>query len=128
MIPSANLVEVTDIADDAQSHVSDVPQNTNLRDKLKSVSCSEVHFEKPTKTEDEFELNINRVDFPPCKYKQRMALSAVSILSNLRKQLEKPRQPVSLLMSNVAQYGEKPSNTCAEDGAEVKKSNKLRKV
>lgn len=105
-----------------------MPNNKNLGGKIKSISCNEGYFEN-AKTHNESILNINRADFPPCKHKQKMALSALSILSNLRKQLEKPRQPVSLLLNHVVQYGEKfnyVQSSGTIDNATAK--NKLRKV
>ncbi len=72
-------------------------------------------------------LNKNRVDFPPCKQRQRMALSAVSVLTNLQKVLESPRVPVSLLLINVAQYAE-PKHSSANEFALKNTKKKLHKV
>ncbi|XP_065214421.1 rapamycin-insensitive companion of mTOR isoform X2 [Planococcus citri] len=110
------------------SYATQTSNSKNLRGKPKSLSCNEEYFEN-LKSDNESILNINRTDFPPCKHKQQMALSAMCILTNLRKQLEKPRQPVSLLLNHVVQYGEKSSNVQPSETSEsVTAKSKLRKI
>lgn len=119
---------IIDIADTAPN-ATHVPQNKNLPGKLHSICGTELHLEKATRPENEFILNLNRVDFPPSKPKQQMAISAVSVLSHLRKQLEKPSKPVSLLLNTVAQYGETANADHTFESAEsIKSKKKFRKV
>lgn len=76
----------------------------------KSESWSDrIFFDDRTKDVAKI-LNKNRVDFPSCKQKQRMALSAVKVLTNLHRRLDRPKSPVSTLLSNVIQYGDRSSN------------------
>lgn len=92
---------------------SSLIQDTPFKETIKDVACI---------------LNKNRVDLPPCKQKQRMALSAVSVLSNLRRILEKPRTPVSLLLNNVAQYGEKNQSSTMIETFLRRSKKKMHKV
>lgn len=73
-------------------------------------------------------LNKNNVDLPPCKKKQRMALSAVSVLSSLQKKFDKPCQPASLLLGCVAQYGESSQNKTADDLDDKNSKKNCKKV
>lgn len=88
---------------------------------LKSESWSDrIFFDDRTKDVAKI-LNKNRVDFPSCKQKQRMALSAVKVLTNLHRRLDRPKSPVSTLLSNVIQYGDRSSNLIEKMKKDTKK-------
>lgn len=104
--------------DDPVSHLSADTSSTageQFRRRNKSKLRTDASFFKRDNKNQINILNKNNVDLPPCKKKQRMALSAVSVLSSLQKKFDKPCQPASLLLSCVAQYGELSQNKTADD-------------
>lgn len=103
---------------------ADISSTAEKVPRQKSKSLSHDAPAMNARKNDESVLNRNNVDLPPCKEKQRMALSAVSVLSRLQKKFEKPRQPTSLLLSSVAQYGEKPQSQMGADDSDDKNSKK----
>lgn len=107
-----------DCIDDPVSHLSADTSSTageQFRRRNKSKLRTDASFFKRDNKNQINILNKNNVDLPPCKKKQRMALSAVSVLSSLQKKFDKPCQPASLLLSCVAQYGELSQNKTADD-------------
>lgn len=55
-------------------------------------------------------LNLNRSDPLPCIEKQQKALSALTLLSNLHKMLQKPLRPASLFLANIMHHLETTEN------------------
>lgn len=97
----------------------DIVHSSVLRSKSESQSDYSFYDDR---TKDVAKiLNKNLVDFPSCKQKQRMALSAVKVLSNLQRRLDGPKSPVSMLLTNVIQYGDRSSNSIEKVKKDTKK-------